>query len=613
VYAGSSLPFNADRWRAYYMDNGLLKGDLIWKVEVFGEGPALPEEIETGTGSLSGRLFLGGQPLPDVELEICTEWVVFEIAAKPIDSCVDQRHSQRITTDQDGNFLAENLPLGQYFLYTKIDGEWASLVDVPWWDYKPIGSAEVIADEVSNVGVVSIQPRAQYDPLAGSSDESSPDPIIYDGGPRACMLVENEAQPLACIDSLGQWVVYSSDQIPSSARINHLDFCGDGHMVINTFLGFYQESADGWQLLPDLPNSIFLSDLFCSPSNQLWLIDLDDNVWLLDGFRSGEAEGSDWQKFSISDLFTSPDPAVSNPALGLRFGKDGTAWVFSMSHDLISRFDDKQWIDIPLDGLPFGVSALTIDASGTPFARSGNQIYGYINSEWQEVIEVPIGFPADRFEFTSSGDLTTYNVIGDQGVGYISRASGTLDQFNQAAINRPGQLSTDAVEGVATDDANRIWVGTTWGLNVIEEAANVTIFQSHTSPLPDNTIIQVEVHQTGPPLPALIEREPGDLSGSLYFLDQPMANVTVSLCVGEAFVSFGEESEDPCQDQPFQRSETTDSEGRFLFEALPQGSYRIFAAKDDIWARVSRLTRLQVNAGEATDMGVLTLTAEDFE
>ncbi|MEM8857907.1 MAG: hypothetical protein AAGD96_06280, partial [Chloroflexota bacterium] len=269
---------------------------------------------------------------------------------------------------------------------------------------------------------------------------------------------------------------------------------------------------------------------------------------------------------------------------------------------------------VSVEELPFGILELAPDVMNSPFSVSGNFVYRLVVDNWAEAFEIPIDLPVQRIKFTSQeGDMVAYETLGSSGVGVLDRELATWKQYQRNDSGDEFQLSINELNDLTTDDSNRIWVATTWGMNVIDENGEVQIFHSHTSRLPENNILLLVVYGDGPALPQKIETETGIMQGRIFLGDQPLGDSNVALCIGQASVSFLDVTKNPCLDQPYLQSGLTNSEGSFVFENLPQGSYKFFVEKEGVWARVGVLTKYQVKAGDISDFGILTVSEDDFE
>ena len=142
-----------------------------------------------------------------------------------------------------------------------------------------------------------------------------------------------------------------------------------------------------------------------------------------------------------------------------------------------------------------------------------------------------------------------------------------------------GGKSDENVMAVAVDDQGRVWAGTHWGLNVVDEAGKVTTYHMNTSELKDNRIDQVIVLGGGPPLPDLAEEPPGTIRGKFTAAGQPLGKARIEVCMSSLGLFFTGAT--PCTGEPGFKSTTTDENGEFLLEDLPEGYYSVTARKPD--------------------------------
>jgi hypothetical protein len=98
---------------------------------VDGAGPPPPTLGRERTGGLTGVIaVLDGEnkkPLPNVPLELCRQLPpAGELPPDPKRSpCAGVESTQKTTTDGEGKFQLENLPIGHWYFGVEIDGRWA--------------------------------------------------------------------------------------------------------------------------------------------------------------------------------------------------------------------------------------------------------------------------------------------------------------------------------------------------------------------------------------------------------------------------------------------------------------------------------------------------------
>jgi hypothetical protein len=117
--------FNGRAWIHYRMDNAGLPDNDIAQLAVAGNGPVLPAALAKANGSISGRIFLRGEPLADAEMEFCVEDRWEDLPASS--PCSRQPFVKQVRTDAEGRFLAEEMPEGFYVLTIKIGDDWIRL------------------------------------------------------------------------------------------------------------------------------------------------------------------------------------------------------------------------------------------------------------------------------------------------------------------------------------------------------------------------------------------------------------------------------------------------------------------------------------------------------
>ena len=162
----------------------------------------------------------------------------------------------------------------------------------------------------------------------------------------------------------------------------------------------------------------------------------------------------------------------------------------------------------------------------------------------------------------------------------LPRTCGSTNKGQWKSYNlAQGGKSDEHVLAVAVDDQGRTWTGTYWGLNVIDEKGKITTYHMHTSELKDNRIDQVIVLGGGPPLPELADEPPGAIRGKFTMAGQPLVKARVEVCMSGLGIIFTGAT--PCTGKPMFKSTTTDGNGEFVLEDLPEGYYSVTVHKPD--------------------------------
>ena len=130
IWAGTSYGLDVledGTWRTYHMHDSGLLDDAVTAVAISGPGPVLPTPAEKSPGSLAGIALEGGAPLAGATVELCSEDVGW--APEGSTPCVGQPFSLQATTEPDGRFLFEGVPVGRYDIAVpSSSGDWESAV-----------------------------------------------------------------------------------------------------------------------------------------------------------------------------------------------------------------------------------------------------------------------------------------------------------------------------------------------------------------------------------------------------------------------------------------------------------------------------------------------------
>lgn len=112
--------FDGEQWTTYHMHTSDIAANSVTSMAIHAGGPSLPTLIEKEPGSISGRFFRSGQPLQNVEVEVCVKSLgMFYTGSTP---CAKQPYFVRGETDEEGRFSL-TVPPGHYYLAFKPEEE----------------------------------------------------------------------------------------------------------------------------------------------------------------------------------------------------------------------------------------------------------------------------------------------------------------------------------------------------------------------------------------------------------------------------------------------------------------------------------------------------------
>ncbi len=280
---------------------------------------------------------------------------------------------------------------------------------------------------------------------------------------------------------------------------------------------------------------------------------------------------------------------------------NGQAWVITAAS--IAHFTEERW-EIYQKGHGFDqdlyFTAIALDSQAQPWITCNQGMVSYQDGKWK---------------FFPNNDITmAKDIVVDREdriwVASFSQGIYRFDGLNWKNFTTENSgLISNNIRSLATDSRNRIWVGTDWGISILDGETWHT-YQMHTSDLATNEIQALGIVGSGPDsLPEPQTREPGELSGNLRENGQPLADVPVKLCVGYPGLII---AHDPCADYPLDLSTKTDAEGHFTVTDIPRGFYTIMvnspiqgwiAARNEY----KLPTRILIEAGQKKDMGDIAL------
>lgn len=126
VYDGTS-------WFTYNYD---LYSNEVYGIQVFGNGPALPDLSDRAPGSVHGRLVNPASSVfTDAQVEICIKPPAILVLPPGTSRfiqgtpCADQAYHALATVDANGNFVLTDIPAGRYYLMFKVGFRWYILED----------------------------------------------------------------------------------------------------------------------------------------------------------------------------------------------------------------------------------------------------------------------------------------------------------------------------------------------------------------------------------------------------------------------------------------------------------------------------------------------------
>ena len=426
-------------------------------------------------------------------------------------------------------------------------------------------------------------------------DETNPIQEIAQGDANAEIACFGTAFGASCLSEDGGWSLYTPENSGLSAPgMVDIAVCADESVVFAHSDGIDILRRGQWVAVGTATwdTTAEVTTVACLADGSIWV-----------GYEDGisQFDGTNWNTHDRSVL--------QNPAAGpvdMVGDANGHLWV--LTPQSIARFDGNEWTTfVPGDGLPdeeTGLSGIDIGENGRPRARDGlyNRALRFNGERWVvRDVEQPTQITGFSIDARDSEWVTSEL----EGAWVYSRGGAVVHDRDS------GSLSSNQVLAIATDDAGRTWLGTSWGVNVFD-GRDWTVYHMDTADLPDNRIVVIDVAGDGPELPALLTKPPGTLIGNLVRSGEPVAETIVEVCVDS--LEMAVRGPTPCINQSIFYAAITDAAGRFTFAELPTGRYALAFLDGGEWTQVEKglldspISRVLVSPGETTEIGLLDVT-----
>lgn len=394
------------------------------------------------------------------------------------------------------------------------------------------------------------------------------------------ILVGTLIEGINCIDEAGFKVFSFKSGIFDITSVDDIAVCPDtGNLLaIHTF-GINQFDGTTWTEIEKPAEVIAASTIVCEPEGKIWIAHTGGLSYF---------NGSEWTTFTDDQFGTGQFIFGVND---VAVGSDGSVWAITNSS--IARYNDGEWeVFEENNGISgaYTMDALALTSDNLPVVAHSSGVLLFDGTSW------------------TSNDTAFYSLQGvlidSQNriwVGSFSDGVSVLTDGTWTTYNMDSGLTSNNVHALATDAAGRIWVGTEWGLNVLDGET----WSSYT--MANSDLLDNSVHFLGVPgdglaaLPALVEKAPGTVIGVIENGRDPVADAQVELCAGTVGSIFYGAS--PCEDIPGSLITTTNAEGEFTFENVPVGRYNVTINGPDGWIYfIGADSDVEVASGEETDL-----------
>jgi ligand-binding sensor domain-containing protein len=376
---------------------------------------------------------------------------------------------------------------------------------------------------------------------------------------------------VACLGADG-WSLFDNlfhdaNETINAGVVNDVAACADGTTWISGAHGLTSTDGRTWISYPATTDGSAFTAIACDADHGVWLT-AHDGVSYFDGEQivahaSSNLGSAEWREPS--------DVAVAT---------DGTVWVATSSS--VAMWDGQSWTRFEYGhGLSdsYSFQRITVDGAGRPWTIGKLRVTGDSPS-WSDLLVYEDG----NWQVVDSPMLSSASSLAVDGSDRLWVGGSDLSVFNGASWESHDRATSDLpsywVGALATDADGRIWIGTEYGLAILD-GDRWTVYHMADSGIPDNVISALAVAGHGPALPAPAVKPGGTLTGRIWDGGEAQPGLAVEVMMEGEPMSMAEGScmDDPAPDGPWWPCRTTTSGpgGTFTFADLPVGRYTLRA------------------------------------
>jgi hypothetical protein len=405
----------------------------------------------------------------------------------------------------------------------------------------------------------------------------------------------NHIGALTCLDGNG-WHIYTPADFEFPLGLpSLLTQCPDGRTYLLMDYSLFILEGDELRRL-DMDTFSTPDKIACGPGNTLWV-----------GHYGGVSryDGTAWSEYPFADWVS--EGISLNTVDSLAVAPDGNVWI--TSEHVLATFDGFHWSSVEIDPAiwddPF-LRTVAIDPDGNVWVIGGASVLKYDGVQWTNVA----GGGVDSFQCGSITGIAVQCLAFDahnrvwvttsNGIAAYDQTTNTWSQrFDEDTLN------VDWIGALAMDGQGRLWVATNYGIKVFDGNAWST-YRMDTADLYANSAYEIFIQGNGPDLPALMEKAPGSVSGKLVNAESlPYAYKQVEVCLQGVQYLYGGKT--PCAHQAYHVVATVAANGDFSFSSIPVGRYHLMIQVDeDTWRDWGEFV---VQAGSETDLGEIESAA----
>ena len=447
----------------------------------------------------------------------------------------------------------------------------------------------VIEAETATEIVAEAAPTSEPEPTAGTAAKPQASPPISAEPGFACL--SSSGDGVTCLTADGQWLPFNRDNSDLGGNyVTAMTVCNGSSILMAHTSGMSLFDGQNFSQIPESDTSSSPDAVACDSKGGIWMAHFQGVSYY---------NGGSWTTYDSSHL------GHEDLVYDVKVTADNIAWV--LTSGTIASYDDGEWTVYEtgsgLDDTYF-FENLAIAPDGSLWASHSSGLLHLENGTWQSY---------EKDDYNSPQGLA----VDSNGRIWLGSLSAGLSTFDGSVWSKmdteSSDLSSNDVQALVVDGNGRVWAGTSYGISIYD-GKNWQTYRMDNADLLNHDISAIAVIDGGPKLPAPAAKTNGSLTGYLTEDGTPLANIMVEICVESLYSYFSGDT--PCADQPFFLQTTTDADGIFNFNDIPVGKYVLVAVLDTGFAQLTNdfgigSEMIPVFEGEATDIGEITITAEE--
>lgn len=450
-----------------------------------------------------------------------------------------------------------------------------------------VETAPETVTETSTEAAPTAEPEPESTTDTTAKPQASP-PLNADPG-LACL--SSSGDGVTCLTTDGQWLSFTTDNSDLGGNyVTAMTVCHENSILMAHTSGMSLFDGQNFSQIPKSDTASSPDAVACDSKGGIWMAHFQGVSYY---------NGGSWTTYDSSHL------GNENLVYDVKVTADNTAWV--LTSGTIASYDGSEWTVYEtgsgLDDTYF-FENLAIAPDGSLWASHSSGLLHLENGAWQSY---------EKDDYNSPQGLA----VDGNGRIWMGSLTAGLSVFDGSVWSNidteSSDLSSNDVQALVVDGNGRVWAGTSYGISIYN-GKNWQTYRMDNADLLNHDISAIAVIDGGPKLPAPAAKTNGSLTGYLTQDGTPLSDTMVEICVESLYSYFSGDT--PCSDQPFFRQTTTDADGIFNFNDIPVGQYVLVAALDNGFAQLTNdfgigSEMIPVFEGEATDIGEITITAEE--